>query len=168
LPSVGSPITPPVPGDADGLGAGEPPGPGEALPSGEGLATGALAPGEALAAGDPPAFGDALAAGEALAPGDALAPGEAAGDGAGCSVRPIWTVRIRRYSRSPAVVTATVPGSSCSSMIERTSAGSGRVFAKWISHTVPPVKSIENLRPPPNGVSRMKIRPGIVISALKM
>ena len=41
---------------------------------------------------------------------------------------------------------------------------------KWTSQTVPPVKSIENFRPslpPVNGVSRMKISPGIVISRLK-
>ena len=41
---------------------------------------------------------------------------------------------------------------------------------KWISHTVPPVKSIENLSPacpPVSGVRAMKINPGIMINALK-
>jgi hypothetical protein len=40
---------------------------------------------------------------------------------------------------------------------------------KWISQTVPPVKSTENFKPTVpllNGVSRMKMSPGIMISAL--
>ena len=47
--------------------------------------------------------------------------------------------------------------------------GVGVPLAKWISHTVPPVKSIENWRPtlpPVIGVSRMKISPGMVMIAL--
>ena len=57
----------------------------------------------------------------------------------------------------------------CEAMIAWTSELDGVPLAKWISQTVPPVKSIENCRPtlpPVNGVRSMKMKPGMVIARL--
>ena len=78
---------------------------------------------------------------------------------------------MRTYSLSPDVVIAAEPGRPCAAMTSWTAWPDGVPSLKWISQTVPPVKSIENWSPtlpPPNGVARMKIRPGTVISRLKM
>ncbi len=75
------------------------------------------------------------------------------------------------YSLSPDVVIAALPCKPWAAMIAWTPAGGGVPSLKWTSQTVPPVKSIENLRPAfpsETGVSRMKMIPGIMISALKM
>ena len=75
------------------------------------------------------------------------------------------------YSLLPDVVMAALPCRPWLAMMACTSAGDGVPSLKWISQTVPPVKSIENFRPslpPVIGVNRMKMIPGIMISALKM
>src|SRR3954452_3993733 len=193
LPVVGRPMAPPAPGDADGAGLAPgttaPDAPGEAegpaLASADAL--GAADEAELAAADEP---GDAggtdvpggsvlIAAGEAVAaePDAAVDPD---GDGApeapglglglglvfGNSASPICSVRISTYDLSPAVVIAAVPGRSCAAMISWTCAVEGAPLAKWISQTVPPVKSIENWSPtfpPVRGVRTMKISPGIVM-----
>ena len=70
------------------------------------------------------------------------------------------SVRIRTYCLSPVVTSAASPWRPCSSRTARMSAGVGCWSrAKWTSRTVPPVKSIENLRPswpPVRKVRRMK------------
>jgi len=178
-------MTPPTPGDGDGLtpgeGAGEVDGSGEA--DGPGDADGARdddgsgdddAPGVTDGPGEVDGPTETLGPGETLAPGVPDAPGEPLGAGVGIGLgpgrRPICSVLMRTYSRSPAVVMATEPGSPSSAITSSTSLGGGVPSRKWISHTVPPVKSIENLRPAfpsLNGVRAMKMRPGIMIRRLK-
>ena len=106
--------------------------------------------GDGLALGEP--LGDGLAGG-LLGQADLLGPDE--------DVLPIAGGRDGRP----------IPWRPCSAMHL---VDLGRLTAcpssKWTSQTVPPVKSIENLSPawpPLNGVSRMKMIPGIMISRLK-
>ena len=115
------------------------------------------------------AAGDADVSGEPDAPGEPEAPGLGLAFAFGNSARPIWTVRIRTYDLFPEVVIAAVPGRPCSAITAWTWLVVGVPLAKWISQTVPPVKSIENWRPslpPVSGVRRMKMKPGTVISRL--
>jgi hypothetical protein len=158
----------PTTAPADAEGAGDVLGSGDALGSGDVLASGATldAAEELEAAGEPDAAGEAVSDGELEAAGELEAPG--LGDGWN-SARPICSVLISTYDLSPTVAMAAVPGSPCEAMIAWTSADDGVPLAKWISQTVPPVKSIENCRPtlpPVSGVRSMKMKPGMVMARL--